>query len=58
MPFVLAHQGGWDEIGIFVIVAIAAIAALRWAERRVGSRNVEDEPDKDQPPEETGQPRD
>ena len=34
MMFVLAHYWGIDEVGIFVIPALAAIWALRWAERR------------------------
>lgn len=32
--FIFAHNGGIDEIGIFVIPALAAIFSLRWAERR------------------------
>ncbi len=31
---VLAHYGGIDEIGIFVVPAVAVILILRWAERR------------------------
>jgi len=34
MMFVIAHYWGIDEVGIFVIPALAAIWALRWAERR------------------------
>lgn len=34
MMFILAHYWGIDEVGIFVIPALAAIFALRWAERR------------------------
>jgi len=34
MMFVFAHYWGIDEVGIFVIPALAAIWALRWAERR------------------------
>jgi len=34
MMFVLGHYWGIDEVGIFVIPALAAIFALRWAERR------------------------
>lgn len=30
----LAHYGGIDEIGIFVVPAVAVILILRWAERR------------------------
>jgi hypothetical protein len=31
---IFAHYGGIDEIGIFVVPAVLAILALRWAERR------------------------
>jgi hypothetical protein len=30
----LAHYGGIDEIGVFVVPAILALLAIRWAERR------------------------
>ncbi len=33
MP-IFAHYWGIDEVGIFVIPALAAIFSLRWAERR------------------------
>jgi mannose/fructose/N-acetylgalactosamine-specific phosphotransferase system component IIC len=32
--FVLAHYWGIDEVGVFVVPAVLAILALRWAERR------------------------
>ncbi len=31
---VFAHYWGIDEVGIFVVPAILAIVALRWAERK------------------------
>jgi hypothetical protein len=31
---IFAHYGGIDEIGIFVVPAVLAILALRWAEKR------------------------
>ncbi|MDP9495366.1 MAG: hypothetical protein M3P87_09020 [Actinomycetota bacterium] len=34
MMFIFAHYWGIDEVGIFVIPALAAIWSLRWAERR------------------------
>lgn len=34
----LAHLGGIDEIGVFLVPAVAAILALRWAERRARER--------------------
>ncbi len=32
--FTLAHYWGIDEVGVFVVPAVLAILALRWAERR------------------------
>jgi hypothetical protein len=34
----IAHYGGIDEIGIFVIPAVLAILALRWTERKARQR--------------------
>ncbi|HEX9854138.1 MAG TPA: hypothetical protein VGC47_02385 [Acidimicrobiia bacterium] len=34
MPFVVAHQGGWDEVLYIVVPVLAALLAVRWAERR------------------------
>ncbi|MGH2395219.1 MAG: hypothetical protein ACRDGH_17295 [Candidatus Limnocylindria bacterium] len=34
----LAHYGGIDEIGVFVLPAVAVILVLRWAERRARQR--------------------
>ena len=36
---VLAHYGGIDEIGVFVVPAVAVILFLRWAERRARERS-------------------
>lgn len=33
----LAHLGGIDEIGVFLVPALLAFLALRWAERRAKS---------------------
>lgn len=52
--FILAHYWGIDEVGVFVIPALFAIVALRWAERKArraakeaedgeGSTEVEEE---------------
>ena len=35
----LAHYGGIDEIGVFVVPAVAVILFLRWAERRARERS-------------------
>jgi hypothetical protein len=35
---IFAHFGGIDEIGIFVVPAVLAIVALRWAERKARRR--------------------
>lgn len=36
---IVAHYGGIDEIGVFVVPAVAAILFLRWAERRARERS-------------------
>lgn len=33
-PWILAHQGGWDELLMFGAPIVLAIVAVRWAERR------------------------
>lgn len=40
---VLAHYGGIDEIGVFVLPAVLAIFALRWAERKAKRSAAEKE---------------
>jgi len=40
---IFAHYGGIDEIGIFVVPAVLAILALRWAERRARRAAAEKE---------------
>lgn len=42
VPLVQAHYGGIDEIGIFVLPAVAVILVLRWAERRAKARGDTD----------------
>lgn len=37
MP-VLGHYGGIDEIGIFLIPAVAVVLVLRWADARARRR--------------------
>ncbi len=44
--FVLAHYGGIDEVGVFVLPAVLAILALRWAEKRARKR-AEEEADRE-----------
>lgn len=39
---IFAHYGGIDEIGVFVVPAVLAILALRWAEGRARRRVAED----------------
>ena len=36
----LAHMGGIDEIGIFLVPALLAVFALRWAEKRARKRSA------------------
>lgn len=35
---ILAHIGGVDEIGIFLVPAVIAILALRWADKKAKAR--------------------
>ncbi len=39
----LAHYGGIDEIGMFVVPAVAVILILRWAERRARQKMEQEE---------------
>lgn len=39
----LAHYWGLDEVGFFVVPAVLAILALRWAEKRAKRRAVNSE---------------
>lgn len=43
MIVIFAHYGGIDEIGIFVVPAVLAILALRWAERKAKRAAAEKE---------------
>jgi hypothetical protein len=40
---IFAHYGGIDEIGIFVVPAVLAILALRWADRKAKRAAAEKE---------------
>ena len=43
----LAHYWGIDEVGVFVVPAVAAILLLRWAEKKAKERReAEPEPEK------------
>ena len=42
IPWLFAHQGGWDEVIMFVVPAGLAIFGLRWAERRARRRAGEE----------------
>jgi len=44
--FTLAHYWGIDEVGIFVVPAVLAILALRWAERKA-KRAVDEQENQD-----------
>ncbi len=46
----LAHYGGIDEIGVFVVPAVAVILLLRWAERRAREREDHDDADETETP--------
>ena len=41
MMGVLAHLGGIDEIGVFLIPALLAIIVIRWAERAASRHTAE-----------------
>lgn len=41
-PWLIAHQGGWDEILLFVAPVALAIGGVRWAERRARARRAAD----------------
>lgn len=43
MMFFFGHYWGIDEVGVFVIPAILAVVALRWAEKRAKKNAAEDE---------------
>lgn len=46
---ILAHYGGIDEIGVFVVPVVLALFALRWAERKARKRaEIEDEIETDE----------
>ena len=44
MEWILAHQGGWDEILMFAVPIVIAIGAVKWAEKR-GARKRADSGD-------------
>lgn len=39
--FTLSHYWGIDEIGVFVVPAVTALLALRWAEKRARAKAQE-----------------
>lgn len=45
MSALLAHYGGIDEFGLYLIPVVAALAALFWVDRRARSRRVDEEGD-------------
>ena len=42
MTFYFGHYWGIDEVGVFVIPAVLAVLALRWAEKRAKRRASEE----------------
>ena len=38
MQWLVAHQGGWDELLWFSIPIVAVLMWVRWAERRARAR--------------------
>jgi len=43
MSFLLAHQGGWDEVVLFGVPIVLAVLAVRWVDRRNRRRDDADE---------------
>jgi hypothetical protein len=46
MPWFVAHQGGWDEILMFLIPIALAVFVVRRLERRAPT--TDEEPDQDE----------
>jgi hypothetical protein len=45
LRWILAHQGGWDELIMFGIPIVLAIVGVRWADRRAkATRSKSDAP--------------
>lgn len=40
-PWLLAHQGGWDELLMFGVPIVLAVIGVRWAERRAKARRAD-----------------
>ena len=51
--YTLAHYWGIDEVGVFVLPALFAIVALRWAERKARRAAEMTKPDEEKAEEET-----
>lgn len=47
--WLLAHQGGWDELIMFGVPIVLAVVGVRWAERRAKAKRTEQEQPQDQP---------
>lgn len=43
MGAVFAHYWGIDEVGVFVLPAVIALVALKWAERKARARSEEEQ---------------
>ncbi len=55
LPVVLLHQGGWDEILMFAVPALATIWLLRRAERRARAAAAAKEQEHEEPSESTNE---
>ena len=49
LPVILLHQGGWDEILMFALPALATIWLLRRAERRARAEAAKRELEEEEP---------
>ncbi|MDH3518459.1 MAG: hypothetical protein OEM66_06000 [Acidimicrobiia bacterium] len=53
---IFAHGSGIDDVLLFVIPVVVALALLRWAERRARRRAAESDPSPDEVPQLSSSP--
>lgn len=41
MGWIIAHQGGWDELLMFGVPIVIAVGAVKWAEKRSARKRSE-----------------
>jgi hypothetical protein len=45
--WLIAHQGGWDELLLFGLPIVLAVLGVRWADRRAKAKHSEQEQHQD-----------